>query len=281
MDLVIVNGANSFTIQKDSGDVVRYERNRLFTKQKPDTNKLLIFDRKTEGGVILALDVTTDTIDVDGTTSWASATVLDTALEPLFFLANSSGGGTPATSVDVTTINQGDWIVGGTSGYYYDITHALGSKNLLYDVYDITGGSYDGYSLNEYLPQSTTVYRVESTVNTVDVVVVLSNGGDAVVTDSLAYGTEETGDFAPVAKGGFIIPVNSATDVTVTINTNSCAVGETVYYEQMGAGRILLTDGSLASIPYVYGSYISGGVGSLIGSINMDGSRYKSVGDLQ
>ena len=51
-----------------------------------------------QSDTIFTINLSEDTVDVDGTTSFADAQALYDALEPLFFLANGGGGDTPEPS---------------------------------------------------------------------------------------------------------------------------------------------------------------------------------------
>ncbi len=98
---VITSGANSFTFEVDgnygefqSGDLkplVPVNGSNRILKIK-DINHLL----NTAGIIekeLIKIDLDVDTVDVDGVTSFANADALFLALKPVFFLANSSGGG--------------------------------------------------------------------------------------------------------------------------------------------------------------------------------------------
>jgi hypothetical protein len=225
----------------------------------------------------------TQVVRQDGTiVAISDAQTLYDELSVYFFfeLGGSGGGVTPVTTSYAELIQTGDWVLDGGSGrYYYDLVHSLNTKDLLIEAYETA--TDDTYVFDDYERTDVNTVRVWSTINTVEARVLISNGGSAVVIATTTEGTEETGNFAPVSQGGVVIPVNSASDVTVTINTSSMAEGEAVYFRQVGAGRILLTDGNLSSVAYVNKSYISGGVGAFIGAWRVNATEYTSIGDLQ
>jgi len=152
----------------------------------------------------------------------------------------------PVDTVKLQSIAQGDWIAGGTSGFYFDITHTLETKNLFRSVYDITGGKYDGYELAQYLPQSDTVYRVESSINTVDVIVLLSTGGSSVVVNGGGGGVasvsgsmvDNTDPLNPVinsddTKSNKATAQTLANTASITLTSNSADRSINIYAGQL------------------------------------------------
>lgn len=119
------NKVNSFTLHRDdttseSKSTKWYFRNR-FTPQEVDGNANILEIIDEEGIDGFKMTIGTDTIDVDGTTSWANATVLAEALAPLFFLASPGASKVPSGDVEITTDYT---ITQANAGYRYDVNAA-------------------------------------------------------------------------------------------------------------------------------------------------------------
>ena len=69
------------------------------------------------------------------------------------------------------------------------------------------------------------------------------SGGGA---GSIIIDDTQNSDFAPVNAGNTLFRIDSPTDVTVTINEDSCPVGQCIEFTQVGAGQILLAFGDIA-----------------------------------
>lgn len=280
MNVTFTNGTNSYTVNKE-GTTTRYKRNSLFTIQEStDANVLHIVDKFQANKIIFSLDVSVDTINVDGTTSWADAATLDAALEPLFFLVSSGsgGGGVPVDTTHIESITApGDWTLDGGSGrYYVDATHNLGTRDLLIEAYDTS--TNDTYVFDDYERTSINVVRIWSTVNTISADVVISTGGVGFMATEFVVESEQTVDFSPSSKGGSLYPVNSATDVTATIDEGACEIGESIYFRQEGVGQVVLAAGT-ATIPLdPYASLKSRGQYATIGVMRISTSVYEVLG---
>ena len=193
---------------------------------------------------------------------------------------------TPVTTGDSHEIQVGDWISDGVTGYYYDILHGLSTKNLFFTTRDVLGNEVvtpNGYTWNGVADELNKVRVTRTAGNNKHVFVSVTNGGSAVVTETITYAPdgEITADTSPTGKDGINTPVNSATDKTLTVDTGICGVGKIAYFTQKGVGRILYVSGTLNILPYAFGSSISGGVESITGVYNIDGVNCRIILEVQ
>lgn len=75
---------------------------------------------------------------------------------------------------------------------------------------------------------------------------------------------EETSDFSPVNAGNTKYLINSVADVIVTINEDSCPVGQCIAFKQEGTGQIILEQGDTSFVADIYTSFKTAGIGSTI-----------------
>lgn len=228
MNITITNGVNSYTIESDNiingqtyGQITnRYKRNSLYTRlDSVNTDQLFILDKNQHNQIIHKINVSTDTIDVDGTTSWATAADLDAALEPIFFLTSSGGGVAPAVTKHVEVITApADWTFDG-SRYYIDAVHGLGTKDLLIEAYDIS--TDDTYVFDDYERTDANTVRIWSTVDTVSANVSISTGGSAVLTGDLG-GAVSPENYGAIGNG--ITDDTSAFKLAITAAGNNGSI---------------------------------------------------------
>lgn len=76
----------------------------------------------------------------------------------------------------------------------------------------------------------------------------LGSGGTQVDND-------QTGDFAPVGADNTKYRIDSVSDVTITINEDSCGIGGFIEFQQMGAGQIIVAQGNVVFNADVYTSF--------------------------
>ena len=69
----------------------------------------------------------------------------------------------------------------------------------------------------------------------------------------------KTSDFAPLNEGEKLFICDSATSITVTINLDACALLETIYFYQKGAGKVLIIDGTGTTVASLYSSFKTSG----------------------
>ena len=97
--------------------------------------------------------------------------------------------------------------------------------------------------------------------------------------NKFAFSTE-TVDFSPSALvDGSYVNVDSATDVTVTFDSGALANdGDVVYFEQIGAGRILFANGTATITAAPSLALVSGGIGSIQAVIRKSATTYTLTG---
>lgn len=89
--------------------------------------------------------------------------------------------------------------------------------------------------------------------------------------------TGQNTDFSPFNDGGKLFVIDSSIDVNVTIDTEACSSGETIYFRPTGVGQIVLVVGT-ATIPLdPFQSLTSRGTYATIGVLNVDGV-YEVIG---
>ena len=71
-------------------------------------------------------------------------------------------------------------------------------------------------------------------------------------------------DFSPVDAGGTRYLIDSASDIYVTINEDSCLIGSDIEFKQLGTGQIILTSGDITFSADIYTSVKTAGTGSVI-----------------
>lgn len=73
-----------------------------------------------------------------------------------------------------------------------------------------------------------------------------------------------TGDFSPVNAGNTRYLIDSVTDVTITINEDSCPIGQCIEFKQLGTGQLILSAGNIVFNIDIYTSVKTAGTGSTI-----------------
>ena len=87
---------------------------------------------------------------------------------------------------------------------------------------------------------------------------IVSGGGSTSIDET------QNSDFAPVDAGGTKFLINSGVEVSITINEDSCGIGECIEFKQMGAGQLLLVAGDIVFNANLDTAFKSNGQGSTI-----------------
>lgn len=296
--------ANTIIIQKLTNGNVKITDSTAITKSRTresgfatriiDAERVVVEDTGTGRGVeeFSYVDVE-KVIRDDGTEIIISdLATLYSELETYFFFEVATGGGSTLVATSkIFTILAANWQNGGEgvgSTHYFVVDHDLGTDKILEpSIWETDTGTRELIKINGFfttglgITDSTKQVRIETVNNTINVDGVVSSGGSSVVLNSFIYGDEETSDFSPVAKGGQVIPVNSAIDVNVTINTNYCDATETVYFEQVGLGQIILVAGTQVINISTFKSLKSSSQNALIGVPNYNGVKSTVIGDTE
>jgi len=146
-----VVAVQTFTELKDTGDDYTGQAGKVVTVNPEETG--LVFEEAASSGV-----ETVTGYGVDNT-------------DPINPVINS-----PDAFAAVATILSSSWVVGGTSGFYYDFTHNLNSEAFTYQAYN-TGTGFATQDISEVIPQNSNVIRFESTSGGKNRTIIINNGG--------------------------------------------------------------------------------------------------------
>jgi hypothetical protein len=137
------------------------------------------------------------------------------------------GGGTPIDTAKVAVIGSGDWSAGGEgvgSTHYFVYTHGLGTNNLSFEARDTDGDFVrqlnDYYTTGLDITDGLNQVRIETSDNSLNVAVLISNGGSAVTI--LGSDTEEPFEEVITFKGG---NRNQLTTQTGTLTLDLAVMG--------------------------------------------------------
>lgn len=107
-----------------------------------------------------------------------------------------------------------------------------------------------------------------------DVVKSPVGSGNTIVKDA-------TGDFSPVNSSNVEFLIDSVSDVTVTINIDSCSVGQCIEFTQEGVGQVLLAQGDATFEADVYTSFKTAAQYSTIGVFHKREGVYRVYGQTE
>jgi hypothetical protein len=130
----------------------------------------------------------------------------------------------------IAVITSSDWLVGGTSGFYYDFVHGLNSETLLFQAYDTdTGNAVE--DINELIPQGVNTTRFESSVGGINRTIILDNGGQSILMPESTVDEVNAITFLNT-NGAYFGKFASARTGTLTFDTTDAVTGaiSVVYY---------------------------------------------------
>jgi len=154
----INNKENSYLIVKGVNSAP-YSRNDLSIFFSETNNQILkIYDKSVNKRLIYTINLSSDTVDVDGVSAFANASELYVVLEPIFFLINSSSGGSATASEGLEELG-GNITIGGV----FDTDRSINAQG---NEFEIINASKIEQSTNGTFPSSISVVDQESKMAT-------------------------------------------------------------------------------------------------------------------
>ena len=152
-------------------------------------------------------------------------------------LCSGGGGSTPVISSKVAAITSVDWVLGGEgsgSTHYFVYTHGLQTKDLIFEARDTDGDFVrvlnDYYTTGVGITDGSNQVRIETSDNSLNVAVLISNGGNSSVINTLNVDDTIIADDSPLAVGGKLIKVIGTADIDITIDTGVLTAGQTCVF---------------------------------------------------
>ena len=109
---VITSYSDSFTISKD-GDVKEYQRGVCGIDLNADNDQILKIGTTLNRDYLYRIDLSTDSLDVDGLTSWLNAVEVQNQLRLFFFSSVGGGGGGLQGAINGLSVDGTDVVLGG------------------------------------------------------------------------------------------------------------------------------------------------------------------------